>query len=926
MCLYVSNPLGESAPQLIHHRFSGVGAEGRASDRIVAYDVSAEMLIFADSVTMVGASLSSGTVVFDEDPASNYSKSVAISFRPAAQYGGVLRSSICHWLRACTSSEYVGSPCSATLSNVIYSGFCFEASTGSLECGHATHIGLGSLSISLPTKQLFRCASGSAAISLGSYVSERLPIAGCMLTSDAAFSSTAEVHVPAYCVSGSADATTGCMDPGAIDFEPLAIQPGTCAYQTSGCRSSTALNYNSEATLDGNESCIEPVYGCTLRPEAYFGVASDTPGYYDGYKAGKLYQTSGRYEPLAVLNYNQSATTLSAGSCVLAIEGCMDPTAVNYDSDATINTGTWCLPRLVGCMMPTNPRAGITVSYDASATVHNLSACHIFWQGCMDSRALNFQPRATVSESGTCYMPREGCLNPLALNYRCEKNRGQQLPCDDADAPVTVHARGACNWQFQPPAPPAIPAPSQPPGTTLVPSYTVSTVLQASGAVDEYDETRKASLGARFAESLGVSSDGVIVAIGGGSVVITVSIDAPSADDASAFQSSLSTSLSGSLEDAEEFLGGDLSLLAPPSVDVVVTYIVLPNAPPAVDITIATLLGLCVCCCCVRCIRRRRKSPKIAQEPGVMRTYGPGGRARVEYTEDDEASAPAPALVAEASPLRRQQTSSMKQWDANPPPAVSIYRNILCAIACCRPMRTASPKIAQEPGVMRTYGPGGRARVEYAGDDEDEASAPAAAEDEASASVHVPSWPASTDHPRQAALTSGAAQPTAVASTPTAQGAKPQDLPRCLPPLLCGDPLGAGNQSAAGLTFSMAPPTEQELAAQAIEDSKILSALENPALEDPRSPRPAVVSETHFPSIEPRALLEPPGETVAEPISARIPAATSLTSTANEPPILGMAQSNLTLTMAPASEQELAAQAVEDTMIMSALEDALGPM
>merc|ERR1719453_2365036 len=42
----------------------------------------------------------------------------------------------CMWLRKCDQAgEIMGSSCSATLSNVVYSGYCFTSDVGSLECG-----------------------------------------------------------------------------------------------------------------------------------------------------------------------------------------------------------------------------------------------------------------------------------------------------------------------------------------------------------------------------------------------------------------------------------------------------------------------------------------------------------------------------------------------------------------------------------------------------------------------------------------------------------------------------------------------------------------------------------------------------------------------------------------------------------------------
>ena len=47
-----------------------------------------------------------------------------------------------------------------------------------------------------------------------------------------------------------------------------------------------------------------------------------------------------------VLNYDSTANAINGShSCVIAIEGCMDPTAINYESRANVNSATWCVSR-----------------------------------------------------------------------------------------------------------------------------------------------------------------------------------------------------------------------------------------------------------------------------------------------------------------------------------------------------------------------------------------------------------------------------------------------------------------------------------------------------------------------------------------------------------------------------------------------------
>ena len=84
-------------------------------------------------------------------------------------------------------------------------------------------------------------------------------IAGCMLSSDVNYDELAEVHVPAYCAE-PADFMVGCLLPMANNYDPLAKQSGKCAFNVKGCMSSSAYNYNPDATIS-NDNCLYE--GCT---------------------------------------------------------------------------------------------------------------------------------------------------------------------------------------------------------------------------------------------------------------------------------------------------------------------------------------------------------------------------------------------------------------------------------------------------------------------------------------------------------------------------------------------------------------------------------------------------------------------------------------------------------------------------------------
>jgi len=428
------------------------------TDMVVA--MTGSVPVYMDQVTLVGSS-SSVTAKVPEN-------TVKRPVYSADTDGHVFGYGTCMWLRKCDQAgEIMGSSCSATLSNVKYSGYCFYSDTSSLECGFlsASDDEYGEKPISfdvsispntLPSVAgvvdvegaapattfvastpgvgpVHRCQTGSPAKTLGSFVSKRPLSAGCMITSDPSYDSIAEVHVPDYC-SVPADYKPGCMLPSASNFDPTAKQIGKCKFPTKGCSSATALNYNSYATLppDAGKECIEPVTGCTVDSTPYAGVSANTPGFSSGFygsgagapsgsggwKARKVAEgstatTSGTnvlatpFVGAAVVSYNANANVNSG--CIVAVEGCMDATARNYDPLATINSGTWCIPDVSGCMVPSPDYASTSYS-----TVQLTSA----WFGKTPN-----EPTVTWSSTITRHVPsmcsalRFGCMNATQVNY-----------------------------------------------------------------------------------------------------------------------------------------------------------------------------------------------------------------------------------------------------------------------------------------------------------------------------------------------------------------------------------------------------------------------------------------------------------------------------------------------------------------------------
>jgi len=383
----------------------------------------------------------------------------------------------CEWLRHCqTANEYVGSLCGVTKNGHYHSGYCFTSDTGSLECGRMIDTTDKYNIMTQVTEVRSRCPRGAPATSIGSVVSKRLLVGGCMIADDFNFTAAAEVHVPQMCFLPK-DYKKGCMFPGATNYDPAAVSPGNCYYRTQGCTAGNAVNYNPEAYINDG-SCITRVEGCTVKNavNSYMDVPSDVPKYQTRHVGVNVRAIGDVTLPTygTVTKYDEGAN-VNVG-CVVAIEGCMTQGMVNYDARATVNSNTWCIPPVTGCMMPNwnavetnryfggaspadtkiHHRDGGSSNFNPLATVHVQSECKVERYGCMDSAAFNYDPHATINFD--CYPNAGACFDDAALNFNCTAITRDvtdvdgvlvgtilSSPCTDNPGPRgTFHDQGLC--------------------------------------------------------------------------------------------------------------------------------------------------------------------------------------------------------------------------------------------------------------------------------------------------------------------------------------------------------------------------------------------------------------------------------------------------------------------------------------------------
>jgi len=473
--------------------------------------------------------------------------------------------STCLNLGRCDALHNAGSACK------LGEGLCYQSSDGYLNCGRlystqASTIfpGVNEELVTMSDRDLvggtpFRCPFGHPADNGGPTgklsTAKRMKIAGCKDPADPFYNRHANVHVPQLCEVPH-HYNVGCMFPGATNYVHGADEPGVCIYTTYGCTWPNATNYNSRATHDDG-SCIEKVEGCVLPTASYAGVSSDVPGYKSLYVGQPIRgDATVRFQNYkTALNSTAEANWMT--SCKIAVEGCMDPTAINYDSKANSNTNTWCIQVKTGCMLPSVDAGapldadlhstGGSATFDPDATVNVVGACTVERRGCMNEEALNYDADANVDWG--CYFEDFGCLDMSKPNY---------------DNTKTVHLEPLCADQEQPEDLSKL---ADEAGTR---SVKIDYKLVCAGEVSDYPEEVQTSMGDAVATEANIARETVTVTVEAASVLIIISIEAGNGAAGAAITDSLNEAFADK-EAATAFFeaaGLDVEVIADPVIEV----------------------------------------------------------------------------------------------------------------------------------------------------------------------------------------------------------------------------------------------------------------------------------------------------------------------------------------------------------------------
>lgn len=197
-------------------------------------------------------------------------------------------------------------------------------------------------------------------------------------------------------VSFSNNASAGCTDPFACNYDPTAsCNDGTCDFSCLGCTDPEAANFDPTATIDDG-SCCDNIYTLSSTASSF---------YFSMYAATSQSGASGFYPGISSICMEEGCITMDIWA---------DPTATSipfdwqlFDANGNeVASGTVTEPYggnfqfginvIPGCSVPS------ACNYNPEANCNDYLSCDYSCYGCTEPSAPNYDPEALFDDGSCC--------------------------------------------------------------------------------------------------------------------------------------------------------------------------------------------------------------------------------------------------------------------------------------------------------------------------------------------------------------------------------------------------------------------------------------------------------------------------------------------------------------------------------------------
>ena len=217
------------------------------------------------------------------------------------------------------------------------------------------------------------------------------------------------------CSSGAGNCTYGCTDPTATNYDPNAsCDDGSCITPLVGCTDNTMFNFDPNANtacVDSNNIANGTGGGCCT---PVISGCMECGTYWESQNPGQYCDGVGPATTIGGFNFNPNANT-PVTNCQPVIVGCTDVNANNWNNNNPV-LGPYYDVNVPCDGSSFNSPACVVDSNNTMQTGPNCCCNYCIW-GCTDPAANNYDATATCDDGVTCVFPSVGCTDPFADNY-----------------------------------------------------------------------------------------------------------------------------------------------------------------------------------------------------------------------------------------------------------------------------------------------------------------------------------------------------------------------------------------------------------------------------------------------------------------------------------------------------------------------------